>query len=81
MEKRNTNSTIYNFENSTVQIGDGNTQNIVNAFESLANEIEKSNSTPEEKIEVKSLMQGLINHPIISSVLGGSVSGLLGLLK
>ena len=47
-EKMATNTTFH-INNSNVQVGDGNIQNIVNSFEQLVNEIDNSESTLEEK--------------------------------
>lgn len=70
-------NTTFHINNSNVQVGDGNIQNIVNAFEQLANEIESSQSTPEQKEEAKGLLKSLLSNPTVAAVLGGTVSGLL----
>lgn len=73
-------NTTFHINNSSVQVGDGNVQNIVNSFEQLSKEIESSDSTPEQKEEAKVLLKSLISNPTVAAVLGGAVSGLLGVL-
>ncbi|WP_153069777.1 hypothetical protein [Psychromonas sp. psych-6C06] len=79
-ENKVANNTTFHINNSNVQVGDGNIQNIVNAFEQLTQEIESSNSTPAEKEEAKGLLKSLISNPTVASVLGGAVSGLIGVM-
>lgn len=71
-------NTTYHINNSNVQVGNGNVQNIVNAFEQLAREIEISDSSPAQREEAKGLLKSIIANPTVASVLGGAVSGLLG---
>ena len=61
----------------SIQIGDYNTQNIVNSFEALTQIIESSSATDEEKAEAKSLLSKFLSHPLVASILGG-VAGSLG---
>ena len=68
------------FAGANVQIGDGNTQNIVNAFEELISKVDSSDATPSEKEEAKGLLKTLFSNPTFSSILGGATAGLLGLL-
>lgn len=79
-EQKMASNTTFNINNSSVQVGDGNVQNIVNSFEQLVKEIESSESTPVQKEEAKGLLKSLITNPTVASVLGGTVSGLLGLV-
>lgn len=79
-EEKITSNTTVHISNSNVQVGDGNIQNIVNSFEQLTKEIESSGSTPEQKEEAKGLLKLLISNPTVAAVLGGAVSGLLGIL-
>lgn len=46
----------------SVQIGDYNTQNIVNSFEALVKMIDSSNASPDEKAQAKSLLGQLLRH-------------------
>lgn len=62
----------------SVQIGDHNTQNIINSFSELKNKIESSNATAEEKAEAKSLLANFISHPLVTSLLGAAAGALLG---
>ena len=79
-EKRMVANTTFHINNSNVQVGDGNVQNIVNSFEQLVQEIDNSFSTPEQKEEAKGLLKSLITNPTVAAVLGGAVSGLLGIM-
>jgi len=73
-------SNTFHINNSNVQVGDGNIQNIVNSFEQLVQEIELSNSTQPQKEEAKGLLKSLISNPTVASVLGAAASGLIGVL-
>ncbi|MBE9397102.1 hypothetical protein IOQ59_07485 [Pontibacterium sp. N1Y112] len=77
-EKAVSGNTTYNINAANVQVGDGNTQNIVDAFQELAAKIEHSGATPQEKEEAKGLIKGLLSNATIAAILGGAVSGLLG---
>jgi hypothetical protein len=74
-------NTTININNSQgIQVGDHNVQHIANSFSQLISEIEKSDASTEEKIIAKSKLKELITNPTVAAVLGGAVSGLLGLL-
>lgn len=62
----------------SVQIGDHNTQNIINSFQELKNKIESSDATPEQKEEARSLLAKFISHPLVTSLLGAAAGALLG---
>lgn len=62
----------------SIQIGDHNTQNIINSIQALKNQIESSNSTPEQKEEAKSLLSQFISHPLVTSLLGAAAGSLVG---
>ncbi|MFC1523649.1 hypothetical protein ACFL6N_02540 [Thermodesulfobacteriota bacterium] len=79
-EERMVENTTFHINNSNVQVGDGNIQNIVNSFEQLVKEIDKSSSTSEQKEEAKGLVKTLISNPTVAAVLGAAVSGLLGIM-
>ena len=61
----------------SVQVGDHNTQNIVNSIEALVQKIESSSSSPEEKQEAKHLLGQFLAHPLTASILGGATGGLI----
>jgi len=61
----------------SVQIGDNNTQNIINSFQALMTQIDSSSALPEEKEEAKSLLAKLIKHPLVVSILGAVASSVL----
>ena len=54
----------------SVQIGDYNTQNIVNHFEALVKMIDSSNASPDEKEQAKSLLSQFLQHPLVVSIVG-----------
>lgn len=56
----------------SIQIGDFNTQNVVNSFEALVKKIDSSTATQEEKAEAKSLLRKFLAHPLVVSVLGAA---------
>jgi hypothetical protein len=62
------------------QVGDNNTQNIVDSFKQILERIEQSDGTPEEKKEAKSRLSAFLEHPLTSAILGPAVGGLTGLL-
>lgn len=59
-----------------IQIGDYNKQDVMNTFESLIKQIEASGASPEQKIEVKSLLKQFLEHPLTAAIVGSGV-GLL----
>lgn len=61
----------------SLQIGDHNTQNIINSFQELKNKIESSGATLEQKEEAKSLLAKFISHPLVTSLLGATAGALL----
>lgn len=61
----------------SVQIGDYNTQNIINSFQALKNQIESSSASPQEKEEAKSLISQLLSHPLVTSILGAAAGAAL----
>jgi hypothetical protein len=64
---------------SNVQIGDHNKQVITQTLNSIIEKIDQSDAKPEEKDEAKSKLKDFITNPIVVSILGGAVSGLVGL--
>lgn len=79
-EKKVAASNTFHIHNSNVQVGDGNVQNIVNSFEQLAAEIDSTDATPVEKEKAKGELKSLLTNPTVAAILGGAVSGLLGIL-
>lgn len=75
-EKASHNITIHGAQ--SVQIGDFNTQNIINSFQALKNQIESSSASPEQKEEAKSLLSNFLGHPLVSSILGAAAGAILG---
>lgn len=66
----------FNIHEGQVQIGDHNTQNIVNALQALKDRIDGSPDGPERE-EAGGLFRRLVTHPLITSVLGGLAGGIL----
>ncbi|WP_197971559.1 hypothetical protein [Aeromonas veronii] len=66
--------------NAPSQIGNGNTQNISNIFNQLIQDIDKSQASTEEKSEAKKRLTTFLEHPLVSSILGGVAGSLTGLI-
>lgn len=62
----------------SVQIGDYNTQNIINSIQALKNHIESSTVSEEEKEEAKSLLSKFLSHPLVTSILGVTAGAVIG---
>lgn len=75
-QKPSHNITIHGAQ--SVQIGDYNTQNIINSIQALKNQIESSSVSAEEKAEAKSLLSKFLNHPLVISILGAAAGAVIG---
>jgi hypothetical protein len=76
------NVTNINISNSHgFQVGDHNTQNIVDSFKQVIERIDQGPGTPDQKAEAKTRLRAFLEHSLTSAVMGGAVGGLLGLLK
>jgi len=75
-DKPSQNITIHGAQ--SVQIGDFNTQNVINSFKALKNQIESSSASDEQKEEAKSLLSSFLKHPLVSSILGAAAGAVLG---
>jgi len=64
-----------------IQIGDQNIQNVTTTFELLVSAIEKSEASEEEKAEAKGRLKKFVDHPLVTSILGGAAGGLAGILS
>ena len=74
-------STTINIHNSTgVQVGDYNTQQIQATFSELVERINQSSAPPEVKAEAKGRLAAFLEHPLVTSVLGGAAGAVLGAL-
>lgn len=62
------------------QVGDHNVQNLVESFKVMVNAIDDADASEEEKQEAKGRLAKFLEHPLVCSVLGGAVGGLVGLL-
>ena len=61
-----------------VQIGDYNTQSIVNSFETLLGMIESADASSDEKAQAKSLLGQLLRHPLVVSIVGAAAGAIAG---
>lgn len=69
--------TTVNIHNSSgIQVGDHNVVNIQNALNELIQRIESSTASQQQKAEAKGRLTALLEHPLVSAVLGGVVSGI-----
>jgi hypothetical protein len=75
-QKPSHNITIHGAQ--SVQIGDYNTQNIINSIQALNNQIESSTASEKEKEEAKSLLSKFLNHPLVTSILGAAAGAVIG---
>lgn len=65
----------FNIHGGQIQIGDHNTQNIINALQDLKGKIDSADAPPEQKQQAKALLGTLLAHPLVTSVLGGFAGG------
>ena len=56
----------------SVQVGDHNTQNIVNSFEALVKKIESADVPPVQKEEAKGMLRKPHSHTVVVSVIGAA---------
>ncbi|BBT16998.1 hypothetical protein WP8S17C03_30470 [Metapseudomonas otitidis] len=64
-----------------IQIGDHNSQHFQMMFSELLNKIDQADGSPEEKEEAKKLLTKLLEHPLVSSVVGAALPTVLGLFN
>jgi hypothetical protein len=76
---RTVNISIHNSQG--FQVGDHNTQNIVDSFKQVIERLDQAPGTPAEKAEAKSRLKAFLEHPLTSAVVGGAVGGLVGMIK
>jgi len=69
--------TINITESSGFQVGDHNSQSISVGIQALLQQIDESSATTEEKAAAKSLVHKLLEHPLVSAIVGGAI----GLIK
>lgn len=55
-------------------IGNNNQQTVQNSVQELVSVINSSIATPEEKAEAKGLLKKFLEHPLLSSVVGGAMN-------
>ncbi len=64
--------------NGPTQIGDHNIQTVEAFFQYIVTAIDKSDAPAEQKDEAKGLLQKFLKHPLVCSVVGAGVGGVLG---
>ncbi|MDM3841391.1 hypothetical protein ACK6V9_16195 [Proteus mirabilis] len=77
------NNSVYNIghiEAGNVQVGNNNTLTIERGLEELIDKLNNLNISEKDKENAKSCLSKVLNNPIITSILGGAVSGLLSRL-
>ena len=71
----------YNISDSQgFQAGNQNIQNITDSFNELMQQIESSDATPKEKEEAKGVLRQVLENPLVTAILGGALSGGVGML-
>lgn len=70
------NQTINIHGAQSVQVGDHNTQNMINSFEALVKKIESSEAPPEQKEEAKGILRKFLEHPAVVSVIGAAAGAI-----
>lgn len=63
------------------QVGDHNTQHIVDSFKQVIEQLNKGPGTPAEKAEAKSRLKAFLEHPLTSAAVGAALGSLLPLLS
>ena len=66
---------------ANVQVGDHNSQSIVQTFSSIIEKIDSSSASVEEKTAAKSHLLAFLEHPLVASVIGSVAGSLVGMLK
>jgi hypothetical protein len=74
------NTTINIHSSSGFQVGDYNTQNIQAAFTELIRKVEDSDAPPDQKSDAKRRLSAFLEHPLVTSLLGGAAGSLFQLL-
>lgn len=69
--------TINISNSSNFQAGNNNSQTINNGVQALIKTINESGASQADKEEAKSLLKKLLEHPLVSAIIGGAI-GLLG---
>lgn len=79
-EKPQIKHTTVNIHNSTgIQVGDHNTQHIEQAITDLLRQLEESGAPREEIEQAKGKIAKMLEHPLVSAVLGSGVGALISL--
>jgi len=74
-------STI-NISGSTgIQIGNDNTQNLIQSLNAVLEAIDQSDSPEGEKKTVRSIINDLVSHPLFTAIAGGVAGGITGTLS
>jgi hypothetical protein len=62
------------------QVGDYNTQHIIESIKQVIELIDKTDASEAEKSEAKERLKAFLKHPITSAAVGGAVGGILSML-
>lgn len=71
------NTTVNIHQSSGIQVGDYNSLTIGNAVSELIQRIDEAQATPEQKATAKGKLSELLSHPLVSSIVGAAVTGLI----
>lgn len=66
--------------NGPAQVGNYNSQEFNNCFQTLIQKIEASNTSPAEKEEAKNLLKKALEHPLTSAIVGGITGAVAGVV-
>jgi len=75
------NKTIHINESSNVVVGDHNDVSFIQHIQEVTNSIDRSNGTPEQKAEARTLLARFLEHPLVTAIAGGAASGAVGLFR
>jgi len=64
-----------------IQIGNQNIQYLVGSLQAVLAQIDASSSSPEEKKEAKGRLARFLEHPLVTSIVGGAAASLAEMAK
>jgi len=71
------NITVNNSPGAVIQNGDGNTNQQISWTKLLSEKVDAANASPEEKQEAKSLIERVTANPLLNTVVGAVINGVL----
>ena len=75
------NKTVNITGSSNVVVGDNNQITLTQYVAELAQLIDNSSGTSEQKTEAKSILQSFLEHPLVTAIAGGIAGGAIELLR